>query len=154
MKQRWCFRNKQTPWPLVRKRTIPAERPPLVGEILVPTFVDGGVSLYDRGGSPAVVNDVSGKQNYNIKYVIHYECCSDVLPRWLSLFLACERLSPRTNLRWVWESELVQVSGRSVSCFRLPPKIFSHTPEHRSVQTSQREQYHQTTHTEETVWTS
>jgi hypothetical protein len=25
--------NKQTPWPLVRKRTIPTERPPLVDEI-------------------------------------------------------------------------------------------------------------------------
>jgi hypothetical protein len=25
--------TKQTPWPLVRKRTIPTERPPLVGEI-------------------------------------------------------------------------------------------------------------------------
>jgi hypothetical protein len=25
--------NKQTPWPLVRKRTIPTQRPPLVGEI-------------------------------------------------------------------------------------------------------------------------
>jgi hypothetical protein len=25
--------NKQTPWPLVRERTIPAERPPLVDEI-------------------------------------------------------------------------------------------------------------------------
>jgi hypothetical protein len=25
--------KKQTPWPLVRKRTIPTERPPLVGEI-------------------------------------------------------------------------------------------------------------------------
>jgi hypothetical protein len=25
--------DKQTPWPLVRKRTIPTERPPLVGEI-------------------------------------------------------------------------------------------------------------------------
>jgi hypothetical protein len=24
--------NKQTPWPLVRKRTIPTERPPLVGQ--------------------------------------------------------------------------------------------------------------------------
>jgi hypothetical protein len=24
--------NKQSPWPLVRKRTIPTERPPLVGE--------------------------------------------------------------------------------------------------------------------------
>jgi hypothetical protein len=26
-------KNKQTPWPLVRKRTIPTERPPLVDEI-------------------------------------------------------------------------------------------------------------------------
>jgi hypothetical protein len=25
--------NKQTPWPSVRKRTIPTERPPLVSEI-------------------------------------------------------------------------------------------------------------------------
>jgi hypothetical protein len=25
--------NKGTPWPLFRKRTIPTERPPLVGEI-------------------------------------------------------------------------------------------------------------------------
>jgi hypothetical protein len=25
--------NKQTPWPLVRERTIPTDRPPLVGEI-------------------------------------------------------------------------------------------------------------------------
>jgi hypothetical protein len=25
--------NKQTPWPLVRKRTIPTDRPPLVDEI-------------------------------------------------------------------------------------------------------------------------
>jgi hypothetical protein len=24
---------KKTPWPLVRKRTIPTERPPLVGEV-------------------------------------------------------------------------------------------------------------------------
>jgi hypothetical protein len=27
------FKNKQTPWPLVRKRTIPTERRPLVDEI-------------------------------------------------------------------------------------------------------------------------
>jgi hypothetical protein len=26
-------KNKQTPWPLVRERTIPTERPPLVDEI-------------------------------------------------------------------------------------------------------------------------
>jgi hypothetical protein len=25
-------KKKKTPWPLVRKRTIPTERPPLVGE--------------------------------------------------------------------------------------------------------------------------
>jgi hypothetical protein len=35
--------NKQTPWPLVRKGTIPTERPRLVDEILVPTFGDNGV---------------------------------------------------------------------------------------------------------------
>jgi hypothetical protein len=28
-----CPQQKQTPWPLVRKRTIPTERPPLVDEI-------------------------------------------------------------------------------------------------------------------------
>jgi hypothetical protein len=27
--------NKKSPWPLVRKRTIPTERPPLVGEIII-----------------------------------------------------------------------------------------------------------------------
>jgi hypothetical protein len=26
-------KNKQTPWPLVRERTLPTERPPLVDEI-------------------------------------------------------------------------------------------------------------------------
>jgi hypothetical protein len=30
---RFGITNKLTPWPLVRKRTIPTERPPLVGEI-------------------------------------------------------------------------------------------------------------------------
>jgi hypothetical protein len=48
--------NKLTPWPLVRERTIPTDRPPLVGEILVSTFVDRGVSRGQRGGSPTVVN--------------------------------------------------------------------------------------------------
>jgi hypothetical protein len=48
--------KKQTPWPLVRERTIPTERPPLVDEILMSTFVDRGVSRGQRGGSPAVVN--------------------------------------------------------------------------------------------------
>jgi hypothetical protein len=27
------YRTKKTPWPIVRKRTIPTERPPLVDEI-------------------------------------------------------------------------------------------------------------------------
>jgi hypothetical protein len=27
------YKTKQTPWPLVRERTIPTERPPLVDEI-------------------------------------------------------------------------------------------------------------------------
>jgi hypothetical protein len=44
--------KKQTPWPLVRERTIPTERPPLVDEILVSTFVERGVSRGQRGGSP------------------------------------------------------------------------------------------------------
>jgi hypothetical protein len=39
--------KKQTPWPLVRKRTIPTELPPLV---------DRGVSRGQRGGSPTVVD--------------------------------------------------------------------------------------------------
>jgi hypothetical protein len=43
-----------TPWPLVRERTIPTDRPPLADEILVSTFVDGGVSRGQRGGSPKV----------------------------------------------------------------------------------------------------
>jgi hypothetical protein len=30
----FIFHKKQTPWALVRKRTIPTERPPLVDEIL------------------------------------------------------------------------------------------------------------------------
>jgi hypothetical protein len=28
-----AYKNKQTPWPLVRKRTIPTDRPSLGGEI-------------------------------------------------------------------------------------------------------------------------
>jgi hypothetical protein len=46
---------KQTPWPLVRKRTIPTERPALVDQ-LVPTFVDRRVSRGQRDGSPTAVN--------------------------------------------------------------------------------------------------
>jgi hypothetical protein len=48
--------TKQIPWPLVRKRSKPTERPPLVNEILVPTFVDRGVSPGQRGGSRTAVN--------------------------------------------------------------------------------------------------
>jgi hypothetical protein len=35
---------------LVRERTIPTERPPLVGEVSA-NFVDKGVSIGQRGGS-------------------------------------------------------------------------------------------------------
>jgi hypothetical protein len=49
------IRNK-TPWALVRERTIPTDRPPLVEEILVPTFVDRGMLRGQRGGSSTVVN--------------------------------------------------------------------------------------------------
>jgi hypothetical protein len=48
--------NKQTPWPLVRKRTIPTERPPLVGEIQCQILRIEGLSRDQRGGSPTVVN--------------------------------------------------------------------------------------------------
>jgi hypothetical protein len=44
-------KQKQTPCPLVRKRTILTER-----RNLVSTFVDRGVSRGQRGGSPTVVN--------------------------------------------------------------------------------------------------
>jgi hypothetical protein len=49
-------KQKQTPRPLVRKRTISTERPPLVDEILVPTLVDRGVSRGQRDRSPTAVN--------------------------------------------------------------------------------------------------
>jgi hypothetical protein len=49
-------KQKQTPWPVVRNRTIPTERPPLVYEILVPSFVDRWVSRGQRGGSHTAVN--------------------------------------------------------------------------------------------------
>jgi hypothetical protein len=42
--------------PLVRKRIIPTELPPLVGEIIVSTFADRGVSRSQRGGSRTVIN--------------------------------------------------------------------------------------------------
>jgi hypothetical protein len=48
--------KQQTPWPLVHERTIPTKRPPIVDEILVPTFVDRGVLRGQRSGSPTVVN--------------------------------------------------------------------------------------------------
>jgi hypothetical protein len=49
-------KQKQTLWPLVRKRTIPTERPPLCRWNLVPTFADGGVSRGQSGGSSTAVN--------------------------------------------------------------------------------------------------
>jgi hypothetical protein len=39
------------------------------------------------------------KQNYMTKYFINYECGSDLLMSWLSLFLARQHLSSGTNLR-------------------------------------------------------
>jgi hypothetical protein len=47
--------KKKPPWPLVRKRTRPTERPSLVGD-LVPTFAVMGVSRGQSGGSPTVIN--------------------------------------------------------------------------------------------------
>jgi hypothetical protein len=44
----------QTPWPLVRKGTIPTERSPLVDEIIA-NFVDR-LSRGQRGGFPTAVN--------------------------------------------------------------------------------------------------
>jgi hypothetical protein len=52
----FLFVSLVTPWPLVRKRTISTERPPLVDEILVQTFVDRGVSRGQRSGTPTAVN--------------------------------------------------------------------------------------------------
>jgi hypothetical protein len=50
------YTRTKTPWPLVRKRTIPTERTTFVDEILVPTFADRGVSRGQRGGSLTVIN--------------------------------------------------------------------------------------------------
>jgi hypothetical protein len=46
----------QTPWPLVRKRTIPTERPPLVGEIQCQILRIEGCRLVSSGGSLTAVN--------------------------------------------------------------------------------------------------
>jgi hypothetical protein len=43
-------------WLLARKQILPTERHPFIGEILVPTFVDRGVSRGQRGGSHTAVN--------------------------------------------------------------------------------------------------
>jgi hypothetical protein len=66
-----------------------------------------------------------------IKYVTNYECGSDLLMRWLSLFLACQHLSSGTSAR-------IRAGSRSkrflcfilidVRCFRLPSKMSSRTP--------------------------
>jgi hypothetical protein len=49
-------KQNKTPWPLVRKRNIPTDRPPLVDKILVLAFAGRGVSRGQRGGSPTIVN--------------------------------------------------------------------------------------------------
>jgi hypothetical protein len=46
----------KTPWLLIRKRNIPTERPPLIGQFLLPTFADRGVSRGQRGGSLTALN--------------------------------------------------------------------------------------------------
>jgi hypothetical protein len=46
-----CLYKTKTPWPLVRKRTIPTERPPLVGEVSA-NFCGYRVSRGQRDGSP------------------------------------------------------------------------------------------------------
>jgi hypothetical protein len=48
--------NKGTPWPLVRKRTIPTDRLPLVDEIYCQLLWIEGMSRGQRGGSPTVIN--------------------------------------------------------------------------------------------------
>jgi hypothetical protein len=54
---KWCielYKNKtteQTPWLLVRKRTIPTERPPLVGEVSA-TFADRGCGVVSPTDPP------------------------------------------------------------------------------------------------------
>jgi hypothetical protein len=46
-----CPTKKLTPGLLVRKRTIPTDRSPLVGKFLMPTFADRGLSRGQRDGS-------------------------------------------------------------------------------------------------------
>jgi hypothetical protein len=46
------YNRKLTPCDVVRKRTIPTERLPPVGEFLVSTFAYRRVSRGERGGSP------------------------------------------------------------------------------------------------------
>jgi hypothetical protein len=64
----------KAPWPLVRQRSIPTDRLLLVDEILVPTFVDTGVSRGQRGGSPTVVNlsFLDRSRYFTFKYLLIY----------------------------------------------------------------------------------
>jgi hypothetical protein len=50
--------NKHSTWPVVRKRTIPTERPPLVGEVSA-NFCGQRVSRSQRNGSPWPLISVS-----------------------------------------------------------------------------------------------
>jgi hypothetical protein len=49
-------RRTGVPVSLVRERTIPTERPPLVGAKLVPTSAHRGLSRIQSGGSPTAVS--------------------------------------------------------------------------------------------------
>jgi hypothetical protein len=76
--------KKQTPWPLVRKRTIPAERPPLVDEILIPTFVGRGVSRVQRGdflfcGSPSLTREPACNLSVQLLLGLRQRCHSYAL---------------------------------------------------------------------------
>jgi hypothetical protein len=53
LKPDFQFEYKETPWLLYRKRTIPTATG---RRILVPTFVDRGVSRSQRGGTTKAVN--------------------------------------------------------------------------------------------------
>jgi hypothetical protein len=49
--------KKQTPWPLFRKRTVPTERPPLVGEVSA-NFSGQRVSRGQRNESPRPLSSI------------------------------------------------------------------------------------------------
>jgi hypothetical protein len=73
-------------------------------------------------------------RNYIIKYFINYLCGSDLLARWLSLFLYAsisirERIFVNARIRAGSKFKLfLRFVFIDVRCFRLPPKMSSRTP--------------------------